>query len=347
MAKKSFLVDIDLNKNQMLNQKIQNLATSPTLTAGDAGFIYYNTADAKLYVWTGSAWKTFPYVHPNHSGDVTSAGDGAQTIANSAVTNAKMANMAANTIKGNNTGSAAAPIDLTVLQVLIMLADTDVTLGGAGAVNTKISSQLAVKTYVDNLVAGVNSLISGALVNKGGYDAATNTPLLDATPIAGIKNGWTYVVTVAGTFFTTGVAIGDMIIANQDSPTLESHWTVVNKNIPDIVSASETAQGIIELATQSEVNTGTDATRAVTPATLTQKLGAAAKTYSAAFGNGTLTSFVFTHGLITREVIVSVYNTTTFEEVQCEVYITSTTTVTVSVNVAPTTNQYTVNIIGR
>ena len=39
-----------------------------------------------------------------------------------------------------------------------------------------------------------------------------------------------------------------------------------------ISDASETAKGIIELATQTEVNTGTDAVRAVTPLTLETKL---------------------------------------------------------------------------
>ena len=69
------------------------------------------------------------YVHPNHSGDVTSVADGAQTIANDAVTNAKLADMPEGRIKGRSVG-AGDPQDLTfaVVRTILNVADgADVT----------------------------------------------------------------------------------------------------------------------------------------------------------------------------------------------------------------------------
>lgn len=88
------------------------------------------------------------YVHPNHSGDVTSVGDGATTIVANAVTNAKLATMAANSIKGNNTGATANATDLTSAQVQTMLLSGVTTAkvlynnsgALAGATNVEINS---------------------------------------------------------------------------------------------------------------------------------------------------------------------------------------------------------------
>lgn len=90
-------------------------------------------------VWHGTAIDLSTYAsgtlqaaqEPAHTGDVTnSAGSLALTIAAGAVSLAKMANLAANSVIGNNTGSPATPIALTAAQVKTLLAislTTDVT----------------------------------------------------------------------------------------------------------------------------------------------------------------------------------------------------------------------------
>lgn len=69
------------------------------------------------------------YSHPNHTGDVTSTGDGATTIAADAVTNSKLANMATSTIKGRATAGTGDPEDLTASQVRTLIEVPKITVG--------------------------------------------------------------------------------------------------------------------------------------------------------------------------------------------------------------------------
>jgi len=105
------------------------------------------------------------YTHPNHSGDVTSVGDGATTIANDAVTNAKLANMAVNTIKGRITASTGDPEDLTATQVrtIINVADgAEVNQNAFSTVAVSGQSNVVADSKTDTLtfVAGTNITIT-------------------------------------------------------------------------------------------------------------------------------------------------------------------------------------------
>lgn len=68
--------------------------------------------------------------------------------------------------------------------------------------------------------------------------------------------------------------------------------------------------------------------------------------YVATIGDNSNTSFGVTHELNTRDVTVQVYDVATNETVEVDVVRTNTSTVTVSFNVAPTTDSYRVVVIG-
>lgn len=110
-------------------------------------------------------------------------------------------------------------------------------------VNPTAPQDAATKSYVDTTFAG-----SGALIYQGGYNASTNTPNLDIPPTGTINKGFTYTVTVDGVFFGEQVRVGDLLIANINTPLVLSDWTRVQNNI-DI--ASTTVAGIASFAAAS------------------------------------------------------------------------------------------------
>ena len=107
-----------------------------------------------------------------------------------------------------------------------------------------VPTSAAVKGYVDSVVVG-------GLIYQGAYDASTNTPVLDSrgTQIA-VTQGWTYTVTVDGTFYGETVKVGDVLIAETDLAAgtgALTDWTTVQSNI-DLATAGTDATAVRGLA---------------------------------------------------------------------------------------------------
>jgi len=323
---KQFLVNIDLVKNQLLQAVIEVLAAAPTSPV--EGQMYYNSTDQTAYIRSNSSWID---------------------LGNSGITNLTYTPSPTNGVVVSDTGTDAT----------IPLADTT----NAGLMSNTQFDKLEFITVTGNIdldfilnsvltntqdISDIENAIVGGLTYVGSYDAATNSPDLDTAP-SGVTTGDTYTVSVSGTFYTEDVQPGDMIIANVDNPSSVTDWSIINKNIPDIVDSSETEKGIIQIATQVEADAGTDDTKAITSLKLETRLSALPllTKVTQTIGDGTATAIPVTHNLGNAFVTAQIYETfAPFAQVEACIELTDQNTTTFSFNTAPTTNQYTVVIIG-
>lgn len=124
-------------------------------------------------------------------------------------------------------------------------------------------------------------------------------------------------------------------------------FTPFGSNVPD---ASELIAGKIEIATQSEVNTGTSDSLAITPLKLANYTGLLRKAPPTNIGDGSATSFTINHNLNTRDVQVTVYaNSGNFDDVFVEITRPTVNSVNVifdPTSTAPAINAFRVVVIG-
>jgi hypothetical protein len=322
----NFLNNLDLNKNQLQNAVVQVLATAPSNAV--EGQIYYDSSDNNIYFYNGTAWASF-------SGDITSITS--TTAAQLTVTNPngpipQLAIITA-TVANNSTALATGDqiYDFVIGTPISSLAaaTADVDMGSNKLINVTdptANQDAATKAYVDSAVVG-------GLTYKGAYDAATNTPDLDSATNIAILIGDTYTVTADGLFFTEQVRIGDFLIAEENMAasggSALSKWTVVQSNI-DIATAAATSGAAVKgIAGYDSADFTVDATGYVQLVT---------KAFKASIGNGAALSYTVTHNLNSFDVIVQLYDASSYDTVYADVVRTSANVVTVNFTTAPTTN---------
>lgn len=198
---------------------------------------------------------------------------------------------------------------------------------GKVAVSGVTSTELG---YLDGVTSAIQTQINGkqaTLTAGNGIDISSNTISVDLT-------GSDSIGALATDTSGTAVESADYILIARNGESVE------RVNVDDLgvgtSNASTTVKGIVELATTNETLTGTDATRAVTPAAL------AGTKYIATIGDGLATSYTVTHSLGSRRVMVQLYDSSSYEQVYAQVVRTTSSAITVDFNTAPATNDITV-----
>lgn len=317
---KKFLTDILMGQGtSIINLVVDPRSSAPSTPA--EGQIYYNINDDVIYFYNGTSWQTFGDILSilTPSGSALSGGGSSGAITLQVLVDNSTIEISSNAIRIKDGGVTFAKLDT---------ASWTNSITGNSAV--KLTTENAVKSYVDNAVASLGNL-------EGGFDAAT----LTAFPVSsgGTKKGDYWYATSNGTVNGIIFKTGDVLVANKDnaSTTLPADWIFLQTNVDQ---ATESTAGIAEIATQLETNAGTDDQRIVTPLKLKTFFDTTVGGFAANVGNGSSISFVLTHNLNTLDVVIEVYEVSTGDTVITDTSRTSVNSVTVLFNTAPTANQY-------
>ncbi len=322
MAKK-YLVSIDLNKNELLNARIQNLGAAPSSPV--SGQIYYNSQDNVMYFWNGTEWISTSgslEVIQDAIGTYVSGGTGIVSTYNDSNGTTTIA-LDDTSVSAGTYGSTSKTVTFTV--------DAQGRLTNASDAN--ISIDLATQTTGDYVATIVGTEGQIDVSPNSGSNAAVTVGLPDDVEIVGNLQvgGNLNVIGTVNSVNTTQINIEDnKVKLNSNftgSPTTDAGILVERGNEADVeILWNETSNN------WTLTNNGTD-------------YHAVARKFVTTLGTSA-TSYTVNHKLGTLEVTAQVFDVSTGSLVEADVKLHDANNIKVDFAVAPSAGEFKVVVVG-
>lgn len=362
-----FLVPIDMNKNEIRNFVLQNLASAPG--SPTTGQLFFDTANNAGYIWNGTAWVSTD----------------ASKVANGAIPLAKLATDPL--ARANHTGTQlAATISDFDTQVRLSRLDQMAAPTAAVSMNSQKITNLAapaagsndaariidVENAVQSAAAGIDCKQSVRVVANGNITLSGTQTIDGVSVVAGDRvlcrgqttasqNGVYICAAGAWTRATDADANGEITpgafwFVEEGTTYGKTQWRCENTGAITIGTTSITINQFGAAQTFTAGNgltlTGNDfavgagAGISVQADAVSIDTAVVARKYAVTFGNGALTSYTITHNLNNQDVMTQVRDVATNQVVECDIQNNGVNTVVLSFAVAPANNSLRVVVFG-